>query len=618
MFGDLIAPEDDSADPLADTDTWILQDAGGTVLAVEPAGASLFGWGRAIIEVAVGATMVHPEDQSVVRIQRQEACNGGGDRWAQYRVRSSNGRWLWVESRFHAVRDPDGVEGHRTIATMNDVSVAHFDREVVELLVEFKDLIASAPSTDGEWVAGLARIAQVAECSAALVWERNDVGAFVSQSWAADADAERFVASRRSIVCSGQTTMLASAWRSGKAVTSPIGNVCLGDDHSTHGESRTSLLIPVRSRSATVGLIELVPVAEAVTDEVFDLVVAVVSQLGDAITRKHLENQLVSAEEQLRLTFEAATIGIGLAGTDGTFIRANQSMCDFLGRTEDELRTFGFRHVTHPDDLERDLLHFNEMLAGKRNTYQVEKRYIHADGHSKWALLSSSLIRDDDGAPLHFLFHVNDIDARKSAEFEGNRAVAMFRAAFDDSGIGMALVRLDGVMAGLLIETNDEFEAITGTSKNDLRTRLLSDVVAATDVDLIAGHLDSVSRSDADTRHDELRITRADGTPGWIRFVAAPVRDARLSEAPARTIRRTPPRSARARRRPASAGRRPPCSPGDARHRPSPGSRRSPTGARSRTGAPAAPSSRSRARGRGPAAAARHDRGGSRRAGRAG
>ena len=525
MFRDLIAGYNDATDLFDGTDAWILQDADGVVLAVEPDGAKLFGWDQAFVDGAVGSTVVHPDDRSAVQQQRHAARAGGGDRWAQYRVRSKNGRWLWIESRFRAVRNADGVEGCLTIASLRDVSAAHFDREVVELLAEFKDLIASARSTDEAWIAGLERVAQVADCSAAMVWKRNEHGAVVTQSWAADADAQGLVASRRETVCTDPTTALASAWKSGTATTSPIADVCTAQNHSTFGGYRSSLLIPVRSRSTTVGLVELIPTGETVTDDVFDLVVSVVSQLGEAVARKHLERRLATAEERLRLTFEAATIGMGLAGTDGSFIRANPALCEFLGRTEAELRTIGFQHVTHPDDLQRDLKHFNEMLDGTRNAYQVEKRYVHADGHSKWALLSSSLVRDSNQEPLHFLFQVHDIDARKTAEYESDRATAMFRAAFDDSGIGMALVHLDGAMKGSLIEANSAFEAITGTSTSAPGTRMLSHVLATTDADRISGHLDSISNADATTQHDELRITRTDGTNGWIRLVAAPVQD---------------------------------------------------------------------------------------------
>ena len=56
------------------------------------------------------------------------------------------------------------------------------------------------------------------------------------------------------------------------------------------------------------------------------------------------------------------------------------------------------------------------MLAGRRSTYQMHKRYIHADGRVIWALLSVSLATDEDGRPLHFISQIQDFTERRELE----------------------------------------------------------------------------------------------------------------------------------------------------------------------------------------------------------
>ena len=57
------------------------------------------------------------------------------------------------------------------------------------------------------------------------------------------------------------------------------------------------------------------------------------------------------------------------------------------------------------------------MLAGDAPHYRTEKRYIHADGHVVPVDLSSTVVRDGDGEPVHLLTQVQDITERK--RFEG-------------------------------------------------------------------------------------------------------------------------------------------------------------------------------------------------------
>jgi PAS domain S-box-containing protein len=77
-----------------------------------------------------------------------------------------------------------------------------------------------------------------------------------------------------------------------------------------------------------------------------------------------------------------------------------------------------FHDITHPDDLEPDLAHIDDLLAGNTHSFQMEKRYFRKDGSIVWVILSVSLLRDDSGAPLHFISQVQDISERKSVEVE--------------------------------------------------------------------------------------------------------------------------------------------------------------------------------------------------------
>ena len=122
------------------------------------------------------------------------------------------------------------------------------------------------------------------------------------------------------------------------------------------------------------------------------------------------------AEERFRLAFEQAAVGMALVAPDGGFMRVNRALCDLVGYQADALLAMSFQEITHPKDLDLDLEYVRQMLAGERRAYAMEKRYFHSDGHTVWALLSVSLVRDETGEPLYFISQIQDISERKQLE----------------------------------------------------------------------------------------------------------------------------------------------------------------------------------------------------------
>lgn len=143
--------------------------------------------------------------------------------------------------------------------------------------------------------------------------------------------------------------------------------------------------------------------------------------LQQAVARKTLEieaqnYQLEQSEQRFSEAFEHAPIGVALVLPDGKWLKVNQAMCDLVGYPEAELLDRTFQDITHPEDLDLDLEVVRRMMEGEIRSYQLEKRYIHADGHFVPVSLNVSLARDSEGQPLYFIAHIKDITARQQAE----------------------------------------------------------------------------------------------------------------------------------------------------------------------------------------------------------
>ncbi len=107
-----------------------------------------------------------------------------------------------------------------------------------------------------------------------------------------------------------------------------------------------------------------------------------------------------------------AAIGMALVTADGRFLEVNAALCRMLGRDEAALLQLLLRDVTHPDDLAESFHLVEEMVAGRREAFQREKRYIHADGHQIWGQVSVSCLRS--GGQCLFIVQILDVsEARR-------------------------------------------------------------------------------------------------------------------------------------------------------------------------------------------------------------
>jgi PAS domain S-box-containing protein len=131
---------------------------------------------------------------------------------------------------------------------------------------------------------------------------------------------------------------------------------------------------------------------------------------------RETEKKLREEEERFKGTFENAAVGIAHVGPDGKWLLVNNRLCEIVGYTQEELLQRTFQDITFPDDLRADLHALGQLVEGKINTYSMEKRYIHKQGHLLWINLTVSLVRNRNGSPHYFISIIEDITDRKKAE----------------------------------------------------------------------------------------------------------------------------------------------------------------------------------------------------------
>lgn len=136
-----------------------------------------------------------------------------------------------------------------------------------------------------------------------------------------------------------------------------------------------------------------------------------------------------------QLAFENAPLSIGIFSLDGKFIHANKTYCTMLGRTLEELLKLNFKDVTHLDDYITDQAYAQLCISGKIDKYELNKRYIHKDGHEVWVARQVFLISRLE-KPFYFIVYARDITESKGVKESLARSEARLQLAIEGAELG--------------------------------------------------------------------------------------------------------------------------------------------------------------------------------------
>ena len=173
--------------------------------------------------------------------------------------------------------------------------------------------------------------------------------------------------------------------------------------------------------------------------------------------------------------FAQTPIPTCLIGLDRRLLHANDAMCQLLGRDRDELIGHGFHKFTLAEDLEVDLPLIEQTLAGERDSYETDKRYVGRDGSVILARLFVSLLRDEEGNPESFIAQGVDRTAAQRLREELSEDKSQMQAILDNTPMAIYLRDLDERW----LAVNTETARAAGKEPEEMLGKTLADVYPA-------------------------------------------------------------------------------------------------------------------------------------------
>ena len=162
---------------------------------------------------------------------------------------------------------------------------------------------------------------------------------------------------------------------------------------------------------------------------------------------------LATSADVFETFFDHARIGLALADLSTSYVRANETYAELLGRPPEDLVGTSFIDVLHPEDRASELARVQELLSGRETSLTTEGRYVVPGGREMWVLHGVSVVLDADGAPAWFAVSAQDITERRRVESELRELTAtLTERAVRDPLTGLAnrtllLERLRAVLA---------------------------------------------------------------------------------------------------------------------------------------------------------------------------
>ena len=392
--------------------------------------------------------LLHPDERDwILKVQEDFLASTSATIRVEYRLRHKDGSYHWIEAHGLAVRDAHG-KAIRLVGSHGDIT----DRKRAEEAL------------------------QASEERFRVSFEEAPVGMVIGVG-------DGIIAKANRALCRmSDYTQEELAGRHVRDLTHP-------DDRDLSGPFVKKLLageIPSFTLEKRYLRKDGQPLwAQATTSAVYGPDGKIAFALGvveDITDRKRAEDALRQSERRFRNYFEQGLVGMAMTSLDKRWLEVNDRMCEIMGRSREELLQSTWADVTHPDDLEPNLILYKRFLAGEIEHYTMEKRFFRKDGSIVYATIHVRAFRKEDGSIDHLVSLTEDITAQKQAEEALRQSHDELQTIYDGMDDGLLIADIE---TQRFVQANAAMCRMLGYSEGELLLLSVKDLHPKADLPFV-------------------------------------------------------------------------------------------------------------------------------------
>jgi diguanylate cyclase (GGDEF)-like protein/PAS domain S-box-containing protein len=215
-----------------------------------------------------------------------------------------------------------------------------------------------------------------------------------------------------------------------------------------------------------------------------------------------------SGPQRFAAVFTEGPAAQGFADLDGRYVAANRAYLRLLGVEHVDLVGRSVLELTHPDDREETVRLLQDLVEGRIGSFQMAKRYLHADGHAVPVLNAVGIVEVGGERFLAAVTLPRPLTV-PGEDHPQCRHEALWRAGFHDSALPQAHVDASGRFA----DVNAALCELIGRTATQIVGRTPSDLTHAADAGDSDEALDRLLSGEATVATTQRLLRHASGLP---------------------------------------------------------------------------------------------------------